>query len=203
MGYSLECYALDHGTLRSLVGSGRREIVQQVLDAQGRLFGSNPGEGWRTALHELVVGARGRALAQSWAAHEHRAAPPPVEATDAEAMAMTALVRFLGHRAGELICNSRAGDKFRAMFQPDFEPPQFVMPELVPLLLKRPLAGLVRDDYPAWGGWTLPELTAAMGGHSEPADAPPDEDQETWLYELNDILVDVRSCDTDLVTLYL
>ena len=203
MGYSLECYALGHDTLRAMIGSGRVDVVRQVLDAQSRLFASNPGEGWRAALRELVAGARGRALAQSWAASQHRTGPPPVAASDAEAMAFTALVRFLGKPAGELVCNSRAGDKFRAMFQPGFDPPQFVMPEFAPLLLGRPLGGLAREDYPIWGGWTLPELSAAMGGHSEPADAPRDEDQETWLHELNDILVDIRDWDSDLVTLYL
>ena len=203
MGYSLECYALGHGTLRAMIGSGRTEVVRQVIEAQDRLFVNNPGEGWRAALRDLVAGARGRVLAQSWAASEHRQASPPVAASDSEAMAMTALIRFLGQSAGQLVCNSRAGQKFRAMFQPNFHPPQFVMPELAPLLLSRPLAGLVRDDYPTWGGWTLPELTTAMGGHSEPADAPPDEDQQTWLYELNDILVDIRDWDSDLVTLYL
>ncbi len=203
MGYSLECYALGHDGLRALVGSGRADVVRQVVDAEGRLFATSPGEGWRVALRELVAGPRGRALAQSWAPGEHRAAAPPSPASDAEAMAFTALVRFFGKRAGELVCNSRAGDKFRAMFAPGFEPPQFVEPSLAPLLLGRPLAGLVRSDYPAWGGWTLRELTAAMGGHSTPADAPPDADQETWLYELTDILVDVRDWQSDLVTLYL
>lgn len=203
MGYSLECYALGHGELRALIGSGRNDVVRQVIESQDRLFVSNPGEGWRVALRDLVAGARGRVLAQSWSAAENLAQSQPVAASDAEAAAMTALIRFLGQQAGELTCNSRAGAKFRDMFQRDFSPPQFVVPELASLLLSRPLAGLVRDDYPTWGGWTLPELTAAMGGHSEPAEAPSDEDQETWLHELNDILVDIRDWDSDLVTLYL
>ena len=200
MGYQLECYGIDAAPLQALIGSGRTEVVRQVVANEVKLFVTNPGEPWRQALQDLIAGDRGRALASARAADPNA---PPSPATPAEAAAMTALIRHFGDRAGVLIHNSRAGEKFRAMFDPGFEPPQFVETSLAPRLLGRPLAGLSSTNYPCWGGLTQAEVARMLGGHSEPAEAPVDIDQRQWLWELNEVLVDVRDWKTDLVTLYL
>lgn len=199
MGYSLECYALGHGVLDALVGSGRREVVQAVVQDEARLFVSSPGVPWRDALRDLVAGVRGRMLADAAAQRPGTAA----RATDREEAAMTALIRHQGRRVGELIHNSGAGAKFRAMFDPGFTPAQFVGPGLAPLLLGRPLGHLYADDYPRWGGLTNAELVQALGGHSTLAARPADDDHHVWFYALFEMMAEVRDSGEDLVTLYL
>jgi hypothetical protein len=198
MGYQLECFALDHAELRAVMGSGRGDILRQVVAAEARLFVTNPGEPWRAALRELVMGERGR-LAAAQAADPSL---PGLPATPAEAAAMVALLRWMGHRAGELIHNSRAGPKFRAMFDPGFAPRQFADPRLAPQLLGRPLGGLVNGNYPCWGGLAHAELVRLQDG-SGPEASPSDPDQAQWLFELGAIVADVWRWQADLVTLYL
>jgi hypothetical protein len=185
MGYSLECFALDHAELQGLLGSGREDVLQKVLAQQEKLFTTSPGLSWHAALQELLLGERGRALARLLAAG--RSEPASAE----EAIALVALVRLRGRPLGELIHNSRAGAKFRQLFAPPFADPR---------LLSRPLCGLVRQDYPGWGGLTRAEL-----GGLEPLawPAPGDPDQAQWLFELADLLSDARDCGRDLLTLYL
>lgn len=199
MGYSLECYALSHAALDALVGSGRRDVVQAVVQDEARLFVSNPGVPWRDALRDLIAGVRGRMLSDAAARQPGSAA----RATDREEAAMTALIRHQGRRVGELIHNSRAGPKFRAMFDPGFTPTQFVVPELAPRLLGRPLGHLYADDYPRWGGLTNAELVQALGGHSTLAERPADDDHHVWFHSLFEIMTEVRDSGEDLVTLYL
>ena len=203
MGYSCECYALRHDALRELIGSGRKEVASEIIDSVDDIFnGDEPEEKWRPALRALIAGPRGRALAKAWAAGGDGSALPPVEASDAEALAIVAMVRFLGDRGGELGYTSSGGNLFRAIFDPAFQPTQFAVPALAPRLLQRPLAGLIHHDYPAWGGWTRAEIRAAIGGQIMPAAAPQDSDQQEWLQELADMLLDLQDEKTDLVTLF-
>ena len=111
---------------------------------------TTPGVPWRAALRNLVAGEQGRALAAAM-----QTQPTRVElASNEEAADMAAIIRYAGRRQGELIHNSRAGPKSRSIFGPEFQPTQFARPQLAPLMLRRPFAGLIREDYPQWGGLT-------------------------------------------------
>lgn len=200
MGYALECYLLDHDSLKGLLGAGNGEVLRRMLEAELDIFDANPGVPWRGALRELLMGERGQRLAQRAVLD----APGPAEVLDpSEAMAMVALIRAHGSRIGELVHNSRAGEKFRAMFSPGFAPTPFRHSEHLGKLLHRPLHGTSGPIYPDWGGLTRAELRE-IGQHAVTrADWPADPDQHSWLYALRDIVDDAIERRGDLLTLYL
>jgi hypothetical protein len=198
MGYLLEIYGLDWSALAQVVGSSDATIYPDILAAEQRIFVGSPGVSWKPALRALIMDKRGERLAARGVA----AAAAEI-ASEEEATAMVALIRARGHRAGEVVRTSRGGDRFRALFSTALKPAPFAQMALAPYLLRRPLFGLDRDDFPSWGGLTKAELAQFIG-----EDAPPllkgfDEDQESWLYDLRQALMDVRERGTDLVTLYL
>ena len=205
MGYALECYALEHASLRQLIGSGREDVVRTVLEAELTLFDANPGVPWRGALRDLVLGERGAQLAREAgvAGDTGNAGQPAVQASDSEAIAMVALVRAHGQRMGELIHNTRAGEKFRVMFSPDFAPRQFAEPALAGRLLNTSFCGLAHDGYPSWGGLRHADLIRLCGEPDLRPALSPDPDHQEWLYSLHEILGDIIALKTDLVTLYL
>jgi hypothetical protein len=201
MGYSLECYLLDHAKLSLMVGSGRDDLLRSILEAEIDIFEANPRVPWRGALKELITGERGRALRQHQTFGEFGNSEA---ATEEEAIALVALVRSQGARIGELIHNTRAGEKFRQMFSKEFSPSPFANTQLLPRLLSNPLFGLTQDMYPSWGGLTHAELSQLIGTDSlAPTSWPADSDHCEWLYLLKDMVEQGVEEGCDMVTLYL
>lgn len=200
MGYSLECHVLDHASLKASLGSGDSKLLRRILEAELEIFDANPGVPWRAAMRELIMGERGRQLRQRPVTDD----PRPAEILDSsEAMAMVALIRAQGNRIGELVHNSRAGEKFRAVFAPGFTPTPFRHTEQLAKLLHRPICGTAGPIYPDWGGLALAELREMVQHKVAGTDWPADPDQHSWLYTLLDIVNDAVEQRRDLVTLYL
>ena len=201
MGYALECFLLDHARLKGLVGSNQDELAEQIIASEAAIFDANPGVPWRDALRELVGADHGWRLARHAVLDD---SGPVTVVNAAQAMAMVALIRSQGVRLGELIHNSRAGEKFRAIFAPGYRPTPFAQPALLGHLLHRPLFRSSGPIYPDWGALSLAELTRLRGASAERAVSWPDcPDQRAWLYGLYDMVDDALGEGSDVVTLYL
>lgn len=201
MGYTLECFLLDHARLKAIVGHNQAELAEEIIASEATIFDANPGVPWRAALRELIGADHGWRLARRAVLDDDG----PVMVVDAaQAAAMVALVRSQGVRLGELIHNSRAGDKFRAVFASGNRQTPFAQPDLLGHLLHRPLFRTSGPIYPDWGALTLAELTRLRGAAQNQAPAYPEcPDQRAWLYALNEMVDDALEAGSDVVTLYL
>ncbi|HMF58085.1 MAG TPA: hypothetical protein VK619_17205 [Pyrinomonadaceae bacterium] len=203
MGYILEFYSLNWSELQSLLRSGDESTIKATLEASERIFRGEPRADvdWKGALRDLITGSRGKQLAA-------RGAEPlglmPEEPSPAEALAIVAILRAHFNQTGEIIHTTRGGPKFRHMFNASFKPAIFNSMNLLELLLERPLFGLLSHGYPSWGGLKREEIAKLLGLRTLD-NLPPirDTDYEVWLYELCQVLLDVQSYQTDLITLYL
>lgn len=200
MGYLLEFYTMNWDELTEVIGSGNTEVYESIVAQEGNLFVTPPAAeiDWKGALRRLLLETRGK-IVKARDVRRKR-----VEwVGDDESLALAALVRARGVRLGELSTTSRGSKKFRAVLRSDAAKP-LLNPEVrLDNLLHRPLFGLGRKGYPAWGGLDKDEILRAVGDRTLD-DFPPieDYDAEQWLYALAALLIDAKLMDKDLVTLY-
>jgi hypothetical protein len=202
MGYALEFYNLDWERLRRVFGCGDRQLLEDILTKEGESISAGPDAqtAWLEALRNLILGPRGAAIA----AQERNSST--IYASSTEALAVVAIVRFLGDRRGEIMHTTRGGGKFRELFEPAMSNALFRTSLDLRLLLSRPLLGLELDGYPFWGGLSALEISSGLADlPPEPvySDAGNDPDYEQWAFELHRALLDAKDTKQDLVTLYL
>lgn len=201
MGYLLEFYTMNWDELTEVIGSGKTEVYESIVANEGNLFVTPPAVeiDWKGALRRLLLETRGK-IVKARDARQKR-----LEwIGDDESLALAALVRARGVRLGELSTTSRGSKKFRSVLRSDAAKP-LLNPEVrLDNLLHRPLFGLGRKGYPAWGGLDKDEILRAVEDRTLD-DFPPieDHDAEQWLYALAGLLIDAKLMDKDLVTLYL
>lgn len=200
MGYAIEFYSLDWPRLGSAFGSGNAAILPTLAARRTQLMAGDPGRGtnWAHALEDFIHGRSGPVR------RDGSPGPAPRRVTPDEAVAIAFLVRLAGRRIGEVQHSTRGGRAFRNLLERGAL--TTVLPQLpwTRHILRRPLCGLVSDDYPTWGGLTRRELAQLQQtGKLSPPLALSDPDEASWACDLLLALDDAAQAGQDLVTLYL
>ena len=192
MSYQLSFYALDHARLQAAFGSGDQALVDRIL-----VDGDLDDEA-QDALRELVLGERGRELAQ-------RPAGARVERASAvQAVAIAAMVTALGVWVGETShASGGAGGFLDLLTDARYAPPQFADHGLAWKLIGHPIAGLENPgDFPQWGGLDRPEMTRFVGDAGTVFEPPDDGDIAEWSADIHRAVRAALAKGRDLVTIY-